>query len=35
MGALKIESAGTQNHRFSAAQFEARFRESFGRALSA
>ncbi|MDH5632200.1 MAG: carbohydrate kinase family protein [Gammaproteobacteria bacterium] len=31
MGAIKIEQHGTQNHRFSRTDFEARFRESFGR----
>ena len=31
MGALKIESLGTQNHRFTAAEFQARLKESFGR----
>lgn len=30
MGALKIESLGTQNHRFSAAEFQARLKQSFG-----
>ncbi len=30
MGAIKIESRGPQNHRFSGAEFAARFRESFG-----
>jgi adenosine kinase len=30
MGALKIESRGTQNHRFTPAEFEQRFIESFG-----
>jgi adenosine kinase len=29
MGAIKIESLGTQNHRFTPAQFEARLRQSF------
>ena len=29
MGAIKIESLGTQNHHFTAAQFEARLRQSF------
>ena len=29
MGALKIESLGTQNHRFTAAEFEARLGQSF------
>jgi adenosine kinase len=33
MGAIKIESHGTQNHSFDMAQFEARFEESFGRRL--
>jgi adenosine kinase len=33
LGALKIESHGTQNHRFARADFEARYRESFGRSL--
>ena len=33
MGAIKIESRGTQNHKFSLADFRARYRESFGRAL--
>ncbi|MBK7251147.1 MAG: carbohydrate kinase family protein [Gammaproteobacteria bacterium] len=33
MGALKVEHHGTQNHRFSFADFERRFRESFGFAL--
>lgn len=30
MGAIKIESLGTQNHRFTKAEFEARMKESFG-----
>ena len=30
MGAIKIEQAGTQNHRFSAEEFAARFRDNFG-----
>jgi adenosine kinase len=30
MGALKIESLGTQNHRFTPAEFQARLKESFG-----
>jgi adenosine kinase len=30
MGAIKIESLGTQNHRFTAAEFETRLRQSFG-----
>jgi adenosine kinase len=33
MGAIKIEHPGTQNHRFTRAEFEARYKESFGRAL--
>lgn len=33
MGAIKIEHAGTQNHRFTRADFEARFKEAYGRAL--
>lgn len=33
MGAIKIESHGTQNHRFDWADFESRFQESFGRAI--
>lgn len=33
LGAIKIESRGTQNHKFSLADFSARYRESFGRAL--
>jgi adenosine kinase len=33
MGAIKIESRGTQNHNFSIAQFQSRYRESFGRTL--
>lgn len=33
MGAIKIEHHGTQNHRFGRADFEARFKESFGREL--
>ncbi len=35
LGALKIETRGTQNHRFSAAEFARRFEESFGTALPA
>jgi len=35
LGAIKIESRGTQNHRFSAAEFARRFEESFGVALPA
>jgi len=30
MGAIKIEQAGTQNHRFTPDQFKTRFRENFG-----
>ena len=30
MGALKIESRGPQNHRFTEAQFDRRYRENFG-----
>ncbi|HEU4603444.1 MAG TPA: carbohydrate kinase family protein, partial [Steroidobacteraceae bacterium] len=30
LGAIKIESRGTQNHKFSKAQFESRYRENFG-----
>ncbi|HSG65332.1 MAG TPA: carbohydrate kinase family protein [Gammaproteobacteria bacterium] len=30
MGAIKIESHGTQNHRFSMPEFASRYRESFG-----
>jgi adenosine kinase len=33
LGAIKIESRGTQNHAFTAAQFEERYQASFGRAL--
>ena len=33
MGAIKVERHGTQNHRCTRADLEARFRESFGRAL--
>jgi adenosine kinase len=31
MGAIKIEHPGTQNHRFARSDFDARFRETFGR----
>ncbi len=31
MGAIKIESLGTQNHRFTRAEFEARLKAAFGR----
>jgi adenosine kinase len=33
MGAIKIEHAGTQNHAFGRADFDARFRETFGFSL--
>ncbi len=33
MGTIKIEQHGTQNHRFEKAEFETRFKESFGYAL--
>ncbi len=33
MGAIKIEHAGTQNHAFTRADFDARFRETFGFSL--
>jgi adenosine kinase len=33
MGAIKIETHGTQNHGFNGSDFAARFRESFGRGL--
>jgi adenosine kinase len=33
MGAIKIEHHGTQNHRFTRAEFDARFRETFGYSL--
>jgi adenosine kinase len=33
MGAIKIESYGTQNHAFDMAEFESRFEESFGRKI--
>jgi adenosine kinase len=33
MGALKIEVRGTQNHRFTPAEFAERYRASFGMAL--
>ena len=33
LGALKIAHAGTQNHRFTAGEFAARFRATFGRAI--
>ena len=34
MGGIKIEHHGTQNHRFNKAEFEARYRENFGVAIS-
>lgn len=34
IGAIKIESRGTQNHKFTAAQFEQLYQASFGTALS-
>lgn len=34
LGAIKIESRGTQNHRFTAAEFEQRYQANFGAALS-
>jgi hypothetical protein len=33
MGAIKIESYGTQNHSVDMSEFEARFEESFGRTI--
>jgi len=33
LGTIKIEQHGTQNHRFSQAEFETRYREAFGRDL--
>ena len=30
MGAIKVEQPGTQNHRFTRAEFAARFKEAFG-----
>ena len=30
LGAIKIESLGTQNHRFTKAEFEARLKDNFG-----
>jgi hypothetical protein len=35
MGALKIEVRGTQNHRFTQADFAQRFRDSFGMSMPA
>lgn len=34
IGAIKIESRGTQNHRFTTGEFEQRYQASFGAALS-
>jgi len=34
IGAIKIESRGTQNHQFTRSQFEQRYKASFGAALS-
>ena len=34
IAAIKIETRGTQNHSFTAAQFEQRYQASFGRALA-
>jgi adenosine kinase len=34
LGAIKIESRGTQNHRFTRAEFEARYRENFGASVT-
>ena len=34
MGAIKIEQRGTQNHRFTSAEFAERYRASFGAALA-
>jgi adenosine kinase len=33
LGAIKIEQKGTQNHRFSLAEFKARYEQSFGRSF--
>ena len=33
MGAIKIESRGTQNHKFSQAEFQSRYRQTFGQSL--
>jgi adenosine kinase len=33
MGAIKVEVAGTQNHKFTRDEFEARYRDSFGEDL--
>jgi adenosine kinase len=34
LGAVKIETRGTQNHKFSKAEFESRYRANFGATLS-
>ncbi|MBI2993494.1 MAG: carbohydrate kinase family protein [Gammaproteobacteria bacterium] len=34
LGAIKIERQGTQNHTFTAQEFETRYRQSFGRELN-
>jgi adenosine kinase len=34
LGAIKIESLGTQNHRFTAAEFQERLKQSFGGSAS-
>jgi adenosine kinase len=34
MGAIKVESPGTQNHSFTPQEFKDRYRESFGSSLS-
>ena len=34
LGAIKIEQQGTQNHRFTTAEFAARFKQSFGKELN-
>ena len=34
MGGIKIEHHGTQNHRFSKAEFETRYREHFGESIT-
>jgi adenosine kinase len=34
LGAIKVESRGTQNHRFTPQEFERRYRENFGADLS-
>jgi adenosine kinase len=33
MGAIKIESRGPQNHSFTQAEFNRRYRDSFGQSL--